>query len=169
MELLSKHLSLCSLIKPADWLNLRLFLGCAFAQFKTKEAAEKCMAAAEEDSEVTRNFTCLQFWITNDAYFMYLFVWSMSWCYCLLLTFGAEWWHPCRWQEAVCCGSSDQRRCCQAERGQDESRIGHQELVPSPRGMWVNPFHVLLITVLASDLCRFDLNHDITHGNCEPR
>uniref|UniRef100_A0A671Y8A7 RNA-binding protein 28 n=1 Tax=Sparus aurata TaxID=8175 RepID=A0A671Y8A7_SPAAU len=25
--------------------------GCAFAQFKTKEAAEKCMAAAEEDSE----------------------------------------------------------------------------------------------------------------------
>ena len=30
------------------------------------------------------------------------------------------------------------------------------------------PFHVILITLLTSDPYRFDLNHDITHENCEP-
>lgn len=51
------------------------------------------------------------------------------------LCYDAEWWDPCRWQEAVYCDSSQQRRCCQPECKQSESRNGHQEPVPGTRGL----------------------------------
>jgi len=34
-------------------VSLHVFLGCAFAQYKSKEAAEKCIAAAQDDKEVS--------------------------------------------------------------------------------------------------------------------
>lgn len=43
-------------------------LGCAFAQFKTKEAADKCIAAAQDEAEVI---------CTNNNYRLHL---SFLWC-----------------------------------------------------------------------------------------
>lgn len=46
--------------------------GCAFAQFKTKEAADKCIAAAQDEAEVICNFIRIKFWIINYKHSLYL-------------------------------------------------------------------------------------------------
>lgn len=71
--------------------------GCAFAQFKTKEAADRCLAAAQDESEVTYNLTWIQFSIINAEYspiccfygtasFVVVLFCAMSWCCCLVVT-----------------------------------------------------------------------------------
>lgn len=42
----------CSCLLRATHVGFVLLAGCAFAQFKTKEAADRCIAAAQDESEV---------------------------------------------------------------------------------------------------------------------
>lgn len=39
-------------------VSLHIFLGCAFAQYKSKEAAEKCIAAAAQDDKEVSSLSC---------------------------------------------------------------------------------------------------------------
>lgn len=63
-----------------------VLLGCAFCQFKTKEAADKCIAVAQDEAEVTCNLTHC------SSAFLFCVMMCLKCCFCVCRRMVAFVW-----------------------------------------------------------------------------